>query len=311
MPEPEAGLPSPAAESAAPASDALPSGEPTDDATAVENGADADSAEPASTPGDDSPEEADDDEGDQPEQTEEERKLSRRERQRVREEERIARAVEERLAKVESDRKAAEAAQAAQKAAEEIQQASRAALMDFLGSDEDYAEALRVSRIKPSNPDFDYDKHEDALTRLEGWDRARKMTDQIRDLTWLSLKGEVAALGSKHLTDAASKAAFGKVQDVTQAVEVLLADREAGLKASHAAEVKTLKDAHAAELKRLTTDRDGWRTKAGGAGPEPTAGGSVSGTHVFTRAELATMDTATYRRNRQEIERQAAAGLIR
>lgn len=72
-----------------------------------------------------------------------------------------------------------------------------------------------------------------------------------------------------------------------------------------------------ADNETLESDVAEFRRQAGGALPNPARGGQVTGPgHVYTRAELAEMSRtsegmARYQQNRQEIERQAAAGLIR
>ncbi len=85
------------------------------------------------------------------------------------------------------------------------------------------------------------------------------------------------------------------------------------LKADHAAEVKALTDKHASEIRLHTVNAEGLRARAlAGDSPPILTGGRTSGAeHIYTRAELASMSMDEYRRNRETIDRQAAAGLIR
>lgn len=86
------------------------------------------------------------------------------------------------------------------------------------------------------------------------------------------------------------------------------------LKADHEAAIKKLSDGYEGRITALTANQEGMRGKVLAATARGLAEGgrSASGdSHIYTRAELAAMDTATYRANREEIDRQVDAGLVR
>lgn len=327
----------PGADVSAPDTTASPSVAPDTGPTpegllAVERPSDDTDATDQPTPDDESAEDDGADEGehpDQPDQTEEQKKLSRRERQRQREEERIAKAVQERFEQAERERQTAEQQAKVEQARAERQKA----LAAYRGEEGEHARLTaeiadlnRQIRSELSNPQgIDLDAVEQQIAqkeaRLGSITQAQAFEGEIAQGIWNGIEAAMLSplqwpeLSGPELRQKYLSAEGGIVGCLQIAREAIVAAKDA----EKASALKAQADQHATALKALEADRNAWRVRAGGAEAADTSSGGTAANGsglIYTRERLRQMmqtpaGMAEYRRNKAEIERQERAGLIR
>lgn len=327
-----------AADTTATSTDALATEPTSADGSTVESQGTDQATSDTPTPEDESSAEDDGDtEGDDPAQTDEERKLSRRERQRIREQERIDKAVEERIAAREREREQAEAEKTRQAQTQEARAAAAKEFAAYIGEDgetdrlnAEIADLNRRIRSEVADPQgVDLDHPETGLlaeiakkeARLADITRAQGFQEKIANNLWNGIEAHVMSplQFPEFANDPAAKARFvGAEGGIAGALKVAREVIRAAAIAEKDAEIEGLRKTHTSEKAALEADRNSWRVRAGGSEVADTsAGGAASnGAVIYTRERLRDMmrtdsGMAEFRRNRAEIERQEAAGLIR
>ena len=306
----------------------------TEVASSVAEGQSEDAEEAGQpTPGDESAEDdGDDEDAATGEQTEEQKKLSRRERQRQREQERIDKAVAEAVA--ESKRQEAEQAEVAKRAADAKKAREQAAreFAEYIG-DEGEPERLaqevgdlyrQIRNDIATLTQDELDKIDGEIkskeSRIADITKARGFQDKIANNLWNGIEAQMLRpLSFPEFADQATKQRFlGAEGGIAGAWDVAREVIRSAVRAEADAEIATLKADHESEVKTLREEMRGWRVRAGAEEvADTTSGGTaVNGTGTYTRERLRQMMATPegmdeYRRNRAEIERQEAAGLIR
>jgi hypothetical protein len=316
-------------------SSAAPESGPTvDDSSAVESQS-GDTADD-STPTPESDDSAEDDgEDEEPEQTEEQKKLSRRERQKLREQERIDKAVEERFAAKEREAQAAEAEKQRQAQTQQAREAAAKEFAEYIGEDgetdrlnaeiADLNRQIRAEVSDPQGADLDGDdgllaqvaKREARLAEIQ---RAQGFQQKIANNIWNGIEYEILSplQFPEFASDPAAQARYrGAEGGIAGALKVAREVIRAAAIAEKDAEIVKIKESHQTAVKALEADRNGWRVRAGGEEVADTSAGgqAANGGGVYTRERLRQMmetpaGMAEYRRNKSEIERQERAGLI-
>lgn len=139
-------------------------------------------------------------------------------------------------------------------------------------------------------------------TPLEQAANARARSEALAWLDGQFQRGlETAGLDPADILGSASKA---PPDERLPAIVKALADHYESKYSPRIAELEEKAEADASEI-------DALRRQLGGHAPGPARGGTAGDARAFTRADLANMSIEEYRRNRAEIDRQAAAGLIR
>lgn len=177
-----------------------------------------------------------------------------------------------------------------------------------------YDELVKLSQTRAGRDrlysEFGLDEDATEMQRAE-WDARYDMIDAVRD----DLKNGIRFDFDKGVREALKARGIDPNDILPGATDpadytAKLLDHQAQ---KHQAEIKALTTKHADEIKLHTVNAEGLRARAlaGDAPPIPTGGRTAGGEHIFTRSELAAMSSDEYRRNRETIDRQAAAGLIR
>jgi colicin import membrane protein len=284
----------PAPDTAGTPADALPV-EPTSDGGSSVESQSTDQATESETPtpeDDISAEDDGEDEGTEVEQTEEQKRLSRRERQRLREQERIDKAVEERIAAREREREQAEAEKQRQAQTQEARETAAKEFAEYIGepgeSDRLTAEIADLNRqirseiADPRGVDLD-DPEKGLLAQVAKKEarqaeiaRAQGFQAKIANNLWNGIEAHVMSpLQFPELAgDQAAQARFlGAEGGIAGALKVAREIIRTKALAEKDAEIATLKESHQTALKALEADRNGWRVRAGGSEVADTSAG--------------------------------------
>ena len=260
------------------------------DSSAVESPSDEANAPDQPTPdSDDSAEDDGTDEG--TEQTEEQRRLSRRERQRLREQERIDQAVNERVAAREREQTETAERQQREAAAQKAREQSAREFAAYIGeegeSDRLGAENAELyDRLRTEIGSLDQEQFDEIdqkiqsnKARLADISRAQGFQEKIGANIWNGIEAHVMSpLAWPELSDPAAKRRYITAEGgIAGALNVLKDVLVSATEARKDAEIDALKKSHATEVSTFREEMRGYRVRAGlEEVPDTTSGGTAA-----------------------------------